>query len=104
MHEGFACCVCQTLNSLSLQRQKETPRGEDRQHLTEAPADETETERVREEPREVAALEARSAVRRRGGSRGHWPAGVLDVFPVKRLGRKTDSYFAPIPGLRYFSE
>lgn len=87
------------------QCKKATPWGEDHQHLAEGPADETETERLREKTREVALLETHSAEHRRRGSSGSRPVGVLDVLPVKNSGSlKTDSYFAPVPGIRYFSE
>lgn len=71
---------------LSFQREKATPWGEDRQHLTEDPPDETETERLGEKPREVAVLETHSAEHRCRGSSGRGPLGVLDVLPVKPTG------------------
>lgn len=71
---------------LSFQREKATPWGEDRQHFTEDPPDETETERLGEKTREVVVLETHSAEHRRRGSSGHGPVGVLDVLPVKPTG------------------
>lgn len=71
---------------LSFQREKATPWREDRQHFTEDPPDETETERLGEKTREVVVLETHSAEHRRRGSSGHGPVGVLDVLPVKPTG------------------
>lgn len=102
---GFVVRWLPTLTWHLFQRKKATPWGEDRQHLAEGPADETETERLGEETREVDLLETHSAERRRRGSFGCGPTGVLDVLPVKHCGSlKTDSYFAPVPGIRYFSK
>lgn len=80
-------CLCRYLQrSLCLQREEATPRGADRQHLAEDQPDETETEQFGEKTREVVVLEAHSAERRRRGSSGRGPAGVLDVLPVKPAG------------------
>lgn len=66
-----------------LQSSKEASQGEDRQHHSEGPADETETDRFREAKRKVAVLEANLTQRRRRGGLGYRAAGVLDVLPVK---------------------
>lgn len=72
-----------TVTLILFQCEEATPRGEDRQHFPEGPADETETERVGEETGQMAILETHPAQRGRRGRGGCGPAGGLDVRPVK---------------------
>lgn len=98
----FCLCAwhCSWLTlTLALQCEKATPRGEDCQHLPKGPADETETEWLGEETRELALLEAHSAQHRRRGGCGCRPACVLDIHPMIHCGSLIKT-----PTGRYFSK